>query len=116
MEGAYEKGLIKRLNRRFELYEEKIVLRDTFEFSPLTKSVTERFISHTKPEITDDIVTLGSARLCFDSKKYSVLVSTDVFTSHSKSPDKDSKIDVYLIDFVPMHKNEEIFEVEIVIK
>ena len=112
IEGAYESGLVKRINRRFTLKEESVVLCDTIEYSERTESVTERMVSWTKPEICDGYVDLKTARILFDIEKYTVEYSQDSYRNHENTED----VKVFLIDFKGVNKKETTFEFEILIK
>ena len=109
IEGAYEKGLCKRINRRFELQEKSVILRDTFEYSDKTEDITERFVSLVKPEIYQDYVDLKTAKIVYDNEKYSVSISEDSYRNHADTED----VTVYLIDFKGINKGE--FKVEILL-
>lgn len=109
IEDAYEKDLIGRINRRFEVKEESVFLCDTFEFSNITEKITERFVSWTKPVIYDEYVDLKTARILYNKEKYTVKITEDSYRTHSNIEDKV----VYLIDFEAINKKEPKFEVEI---
>lgn len=111
IEGAYEDGLVKRLRRSFELYDDKIVLCDTAEYSEKTKSITERLVSLTPPNIGDGYVDIESLRVLFDKTRFTASLTTDSFESHKGS----EIITVYLIDFVPKEEKETKFKLEIII-
>lgn len=107
---AYENGLIKSLYRSFELKEDRIILTDKADFSDKTETITERMVSWIKPEITDGCVKLGLVKILFDSSKFTVDFTEDSFKKIKNAP--PSKI--YLIDFVPKSKNENLFSFEII--
>ena len=112
IEGAYEAGLVKRINRRFTLKEESVILCDTIEYSERTECITERMVSWTKPEICDGYVDLKTARILFDKEKYTVECTQDSYRNHANTED----VKVFLIDFKGTDKKETTFEFEMLIK
>ena len=112
LQNAYECGLIKKIKRRFDLKKNSVALKDTFEFSDRTESVRERLVSLTEPEIKDGKVDLRTAEILFDTKLFNVEVTNERYLSHSQK----IKTDVYLIDFIPINKDNVDFECEILIK
>ena len=113
IENAYDKGIINKITRKFELMEKSIVLTDSFIPSYKTQSITERFVSETKPSITEGCVSLNSACIIYDNDRYEVKVSTDSYLPHNRSLSEKDTIDVYLIDFTPKKKFETEFKFEI---
>ncbi len=109
IEGAYEPGIVGRIHREFLLGEKEIGLCDTFDFSSRTEFVTERFVTLTKPEISDGVVDLGSARIIFDEENYTVSYSVDSYIHHSSK----EEVTVYLIDFNGIDITEKRFEFDI---
>ena len=109
MEGAYEVGLVKRLRRTFELLPDRIILCDRVEYSEATESVTERFVSTTKPEIGNGFIAIDGIKLMFDETAFTANISTDSFESHRGS----DRILVYLIDLLPKNERETEFRFEI---
>ncbi len=116
IENAYDKGIVNKITRKFNLSGKSIILTDTFLPSCKTESITERFISETKPEITDGLVDLKSACIVYDKTKYEVKVSTDFYLPHDRSLSEKDTIDVFLIDFTAKDKSNMEFEFEIKIK
>lgn len=112
MSGAYDKEIIKSLRRFFKLTDDRVILRDTVEYSEMTKSFTERMVSWTKPEISDGFVDLKSVLIMYDNKKYRVSVSENSYKRHADGPD----IKVYFIDFDAVRQKESEYEFEFVIK
>ena len=102
IEGAYEPGLVKRINRRFEFSNEDIVLCDSFEYSDKTEKIIDRFVSTTMPEIIGGCVDLKTAKIFFDKERYTVNVSEDSYRNHADTED----ISVYLIDFTGTREKE----------
>lgn len=113
IENAYDNGIVNKITRKFMLNEKSIILTDTFIPSEKTESITERFISETKPEIKDGSVDLKSACIVFDEAKYEVKVSTDMYLPHNRTLDAKDTVDVYLIDFIAKDKSIMEFEFEI---
>ena len=111
MEGAYEEGLITRLNRRFELFPDRIILTDTAEYSPETESITERFVSTEKPTLSDGAVDFSGIKLLYDKEKFDAKLTEDSFINHYVK-----KTNVYLIDVLPKKEKETEFKFEIIIE
>lgn len=109
IEGAYEKGIISKINRRFEFKEKRVVLCDTFEFSDKTEEITERFVSTAKPEICEGYINLKSAKLLFNKEKFDVSIKVDGYRNHADTED----VTVYFIDFKGKNNRETIFSFEI---
>ena len=108
MEGAYEAGLVERLNRSFELFEDKIILCDRVQYSDKTESIVERFVTTISPEICGEYVKIGNLKILFDKEKLDASISTDSYKHHVTC----EKITVYLIDLVPKQKNLTEFKFE----
>jgi len=109
IENAYEEGLIKRINRRFELKEKSVLLCDTFEYSAVTEEIVERLVSCIKPEIHSGYVDLKTAKIMYDNEKYTVNISEDKYSVHTSN----EPVKVYLIDFESKKGNMTNFEVEV---
>ena len=109
IEGAYEHGIVSRIHREFLLEENRVCLCDTFEFSDRTEFVTERFVSFTKPKVSNGVVDVGSAKILFDDGLYQVSYSADSYTHHTSKED----VTVYLIDFIGVDRTEKRFEFKI---
>ena len=116
IENAYDKGIINKITRSFKLTDKSVILTDTFLPSDKTESITERFISETKPEISAGLVDLKSACIAFDKTKYEVKVSTDYYLPHDRNLSEKDTVDVFLIDFTSKDKSHTEFEFEIKIK
>ena len=108
IEDAYTPGIIKEIKRRFNIEENKVILYDTFDFTSNTVSVVERFVSKIKPQLCEGYVDFNIARIVYDSKKYLPSVSTESFVAH----DGVGVVKVYLIDFVPVSNDENVFRFE----
>lgn len=108
LECAYNPGIIEGINRQFTIDDNKVIMTDTFDFSPKTESVTERFVSKIKPEICDGYIDFGVARIVYDKERYVPSVSIETFVAHNN---KDI-VTVYLTDFAPASKEEKIFTFE----
>ncbi len=113
IEGAYEKGIINKIHREFNITESSVILTDTFDYSDKTESICERFVTLVEPMVCEGYIDLGTADLFFDKEKYSVSVSVDSYRSHGYDA-KD--VPTYLIDFEFIDKTETKFEIEIKIK
>lgn len=112
IEGAYEEGIINKINRRFEFEEKSILLFDTFEYSDKTESVKERLISCTQPKICDGYIDLKTVKILFDTKRYKASISQDSYRNHADTED----VLVYFIDFEGKNKKETKFEFEITVQ
>lgn len=108
MEKAYADGVVKEFKRRFELEADKVKLTDVFDFGGVQTTVTERFVSKIKPELCDGYVDFGFAKIVYDSSRYIPDISTDEYSIHSAL----GKQVVYLVDFVSVSKDENVFEFE----
>jgi len=109
LQDAYKEGIIERIHRNFVLNDDSIVLTDTFIYSDKTESVTERFVSKTKPELKDGCITINDASLYFDKEKYLLTVTETSIKSHIG----DIDVPVYLIDFEFTDKSIREFKLEI---
>lgn len=94
MQNAYDTDIINRLNRRFEISDNGVVLTDTYSFNTVPRSVTERFISPFAPEVSDNIVKIGKTVINFDSNQFECAVSSEIYSDHSCRP-----ATAYIIDF-----------------
>ncbi len=112
MHGAYDEGIVKSLHRFFELSDDRVILRDTVEYSETTESFTERMVSLTKPEITNGSACLNGVSVVYDTKKYKASVSEGSYKQHISGID----VKVYFLDFEAVCDKEKTFEFEILIK
>lgn len=112
MSGAYDEGIVNGLCRSFRLTDDRIIIRDTVEYSEITENIIERMVSLTKPKIQDSSVDLGSALIMYDNEKYKVSISEDSYRRYADGPE----IKVYFIDFEAIREKEDIFEFELVIR
>ncbi len=112
IEGAYASGITEGIRRQFVIDDDKVTLTDTFDFSPETVSVTERFISKIKPAVCEGYIDFDIARIIYDSDRYIPSVSTETFVAHNGT----DVVTVYLIDFTPVSKEEKVFEFEFIIR
>ncbi len=109
--GAYEKGFIDKINRRFEIGKESVILKDVFEYSNTSESVGERMVSWTKPKITSGCVDFGTAKVMFDANRYSASFTTEIYRAHGDMKD----VCAFLIDYIPLKKGEKEFIFEIIV-
>ncbi len=107
--GAYPEGIIRKINRRFELEQDSVTLCDTYEFSEETKCVTERFVTKTKPVISDTCVLIGTSKLIYDTAKFTVTLKEDSYRNHHNTAD----IAVYFIDFEAKKPLEKEFKLKV---
>lgn len=96
MKNAYG-AKIKKLERSFELTEDKIILTDEYDFG---LNVTERLVTDIKPLVTDEGVMIADTKIGVP-KGTCVSVSERDTTYHSGEKRK-----VYLIDLVPEEKTD----------
>ncbi len=94
IEGAYESGLIEKIHREFVLEDEFVSLSDTFIYSDKTKTVTERFATLQKPEISEGVIKIGEAKITYDNEKFKPEIKTEKYQSHFNICET-----VYFIDF-----------------
>lgn len=110
IEGTYDLGGINEIKRHFIIYDDKVSLKDTFDYSLSTVSVKERFVSRIKPEICDGYIDFTVARIVYDSKKYVPSISMDFYIAHNS----DKKVNIYLIDFEAVSDKENVFEFDFI--
>ena len=116
LQGAYPKGLVKRVSRSFRIHDGSVSLKDAFEFANSTDCVTERFVTWTKPVISAGSVDLGTAEIHFDAEKYIAEVSVDHYNAHRIRPNAQQMVTVYLIDITAKDPGCTEFAFEINIK
>ena len=104
---TYPEGIVGSIKRKFELYDEKIILTDAFERSELTETIVERFITKLEPTICDGYVDCGVGKIIYDKDKYIPAINTEIFT-------KKGQETVYLIDFKAISDDENVFTFEFV--
>lgn len=109
--GAYEEGLVDKLQRTFVIENDRIILTDSVCASNEIRMV-ERFISKIKPDIKDGYIDLQCAQILFDASRFVASLKKDGYKRHSNT----DEITVYLIDFEPVQNNESEFRCEIIIK
>lgn len=112
IEKAYEEGLVDKIHRTFKIGENSIILTDDFVYSEQTETIVERFVSHIEPQVGENFVDYGKARIVFDNKKYKVSVEKESYRNHYNTKD----LDAYLVDFVAADDRETHFEFKIEIK
>lgn len=110
LEGAYREGLVSKFNRTFTVSEGGVVIKDVFEYSELTRDITERFITRDEPKLSDGEISLGTASIIYDKNLYDVNISLDFYNAHSFPHDK---VTVYLIDFTAKNGDLKEFDLEI---
>ncbi|HAL62845.1 MAG TPA: hypothetical protein DCO93_00205 [Clostridiales bacterium] len=110
IEGAYEDGIIERIDRTFEFTEDSVILNDEFDYSENTESICERLVSFVKPQICDGFVTLGSTKILFEKGNFEVCIGSE---SYDTGRQGDGKKTAYYIDFKPYKKLINKFRIEI---
>jgi hypothetical protein len=113
IEDAYEHGRVEKIRRRFEFGATGITVKDKFVFTKSDDKATDRLVSRNKPEISDGVIDLGSAKVYFDKDRYSASYSTDSYRSHSRG--NQQNITAYLIDIVGKNEHETEFEYNVII-
>ncbi len=106
IEAAYPTGIIDRINRRFVLDDNKVIMTDTFEFSAKTKEIKERIVSKTKPKLADGVVDFGVGKVKYDFEKYDASLITDSFVHHNGV----DIVKVYIVDFTAKNNGETVCE------
>ncbi len=109
IENAYEKGLVKKIHRRFDIGDDFVKFSDTFTYSDKTESIIERMISQIKPEVSDGCVMIDETKILFDSERYTVSIGFEDYRNIGDNGEERA----YLIDFVPVDKKETKFVFEI---
>lgn len=97
--GAYDAGV--KTVRQFELYEDRIVLCDSFKLG-VNDTVTERFVSFIKPVVKKDTVIVGEAVLSFNQDFWEPHITVVEHIDH-----KSILREVYCIDFSQKEKTSE---------
>lgn len=93
--GAYGLPDLERLTRTFTYTDDTVILTDTF--SPISGSITERFITLCKPEIHSDHILLSGTQLCFDPEAVTFSCREEENPRHGNN---NSMTDpVYCLDF-----------------
>lgn len=114
LQGAYEEGIVNKINRTYKISEDGVLLKDIFEYSEKTETITERFVTRTKPQVSDGEINLGTASILFNKELYSVTISEDSYTSHrNMAGEPYTKVMVYLIDFTAKKEHETEFQFDI---
>lgn len=103
---AYGESTLASLVRSltFDSSAHRLTLCDSYAFTQMPASLTERFVSRQKPVLSDSIVTLYSqsgeaCRLAFDADRLSVSLATGVHHRHADGAPET----VYLLDFSLKH-------------
>ena len=109
MQGAYEKGAVNKLHRRFEVLDSSVILEDTYEYSDITESIAERMVSHIKPKMKKGIVDFGTAKVHYDRTKYTAECSVGAYRNTEDTEDLKS----YLVDFKAIDPKETVYRFEI---
>lgn len=109
IQNAYPVGIVGKINRRFALSDNKVVLVDEFEYVDDNTTVTERFISKRKADISDGVIDFGVGKIKYDANKFTAEISTDSFVH----PNGIDNVDVYIADIKAIAK-ESRFEIELV--
>ena len=107
---SYKDPTLKSLCRRYECYDGKITLTDSFEFSMKPESVVERFVSFTEPKKENGNIFVGkNTQILFDEKAFDSSISSEVYSGHGGSTAK-----LFFIDFKhkdPSEKEKLVFEI-----
>jgi hypothetical protein len=89
MAGAYGNEALRSLKRRFETYEDRVVLIDEYEGDV---SVTERFCTLIEPEMGDGFVKIAELTLAFDPAICEPMLHSEPTSGSAGAP-------CYMIDF-----------------
>ena len=113
LQGAYEAGIVNKINRTFIVGKDGVLIKDIFEYSDITEKITERFVTRTKPQIDEGEINLGAASIIYDKDLYNVSVIEDSYNGHRTWSEKPfSPIAVYLIDFTAKEGSIKEFDCE----
>ena len=63
---AYNDCSLKELTRKFEFYDDKIVLNDNFAFDTDKNDVTEHFVFDVKPTECENGLKIGNTEMCYN--------------------------------------------------
>ena len=103
MKNAYDDEGLKKLQRKISFSENAITLSDSFEFIGEGEYVC-RLVLYEEPIINDGKVFFDGLSIEYDNSKWSAFYKRDVHTLHISN----EKINVYLMDFKPIKKQNNI--------
>lgn len=106
--GAYEKGIVEKIIRRFDICDDGISMKDTFVFSDETENFTERLSVSDNPVILKGEITLDGAKIIYNPDKYKAYVFEEVY-KNSNGLDTLATF----IDFTPLKEDEREFEIKV---
>lgn len=103
---AYESANLKGLTRNVIFLDDKVILQDKFVHSGTFR---ERFVSTIMPEVCGDKIKIGKkCFLNYDKNNFSPEISMQKYNLHSCE-----EATAYLIDFIPLNKNNMYFVMDI---
>lgn len=101
---AYGQSELKRLERNVFFFENKVSLRDSFEFSQCPAELAERFITELRPIITNEDVRIGGMRLLWDSALWSPHLTKEKYEDHF-----GAMLTAYFIEFTPKELSKQMY-------
>ena len=92
MDIAKAYGIEGHIFRNFEIGDDCVTLRDTFELVE-AQSITERFVSYVKPEVQNGVLIWNGMQLKFNPEILECCISSEKYKNNFKGI-----FDVWLID------------------
>lgn len=79
---AYNEKSLKELNRKFEFYNDKVVLSDCYLFSKDNNDITEHFVFDAKPIEFKNGLRIGNTEMYFNVSDYECKINEVTYASH----------------------------------
>ena len=79
---AYNDCSLKELTRKFEFYDDKIVLNDDFTFDTDKNDVTEHFVFDVKPTECENGLKIGNTEMCYNVSDFECKINEVTYASH----------------------------------
>lgn len=98
MENAYAVPTLISLKRDVQCLSDTVVLTDLYEFSEKPESVVERFVTFSKPEVTDEGIKCGDSILSYDSNVCRVSFGQEPVIRSSDHSDMLYFVDINVIN------------------
>lgn len=110
LSGAYPTTKVSSLKRRFTFGSDRIYLADHFVFDTPC-GIRERFVTLVRPAVNKGGIKIDKLLFNYDAKAWEASVSEEEHINNSCE-----KVQIYLLDFVPLSPLPEVFEAEMVIE
>ena len=79
---AYNDCSLKELTRKFEFYDDKIVLNDKFAFDTDKNDFTEHFVFDVKPTECENGLKIGNTVMCYNVSDFECKINEVTYASH----------------------------------